>query len=157
MDDFRVPALSLVILSLVMLLDWQRKQRGQGSLHGLELVENTDHDEPGAIGVRASSADEELAVVIDLGGDGEYEVTLNKSTVTSRSALKKHIVKACVAQLGRAMTPKQWRDKRAGSAPSMTVVLVFDNQIDPPSQLRLTDRTPFDRIMQATSVQAMPI
>ena len=101
----------------------------------------------------SSSPDDALAVVVDL-GDAEHELALRREAITSRAVLKRQVVSACIDQLGRGRTPLQWLSKR--DPPAMTILLIFDNQIDPPSQVALTDRTPIAKVCSATSVHVMP-
>lgn len=151
MDELEIPAFALVTLLLLMGLHKHRSGHGHAQ-HldgGLELV----HGNEGL----PSPSDHDLVVIIDLGGAGEHEVSVPKTAVTSRDALKRQIVKACLAQLGKRATPKQWREQRPSREPhAMSLVLTFDNQHDPPSRLRLTGKTPVAQILEASCVHAMP-
>ena len=128
----------------------QRNPRPQEE--AVELVGSNETDATEA-GVADSFRNAQLMCVLDLGDRGDYELLVPAAAATSKEALQRHIREACIRKLGRKLTPPQWLNKSTARQ-GMSILLNFE---DPPSQSKLTDKTPRDRIRDAACVLVMPI
>ena len=104
----------------------------------------------------AATPDEVVDVVVDLGD--EHVVQVPRRSLKSAKTLRAAIAKAMIARLDEG-APRAWlaaKGRSAALAKSMSVTLTFDNQIDEPTSARLTESTPAERILEATSVLVLP-
>ena len=105
-----------------------------------------------------SAPDDILDVVVDL--EEEHVLQIPKKALKSAKALRLAIAKATSTSFGKR-APRAWVAVNDGGdrtelASSMSVTLQFDNQVDEPVSARLTDKTPGQRIREATSARVMP-
>ena len=150
-----------VIGIALLALCWRRIRRARDEGHELlrgpsEVVCAADDDDQCA-GAEQVRDHDSLMAIIEL-GVSEHRVALDRDAVTSRGALKRHIVRACVRQLGRQRTPPQWLDctppdGRRGSLPPRSILLNYERE---EAQLGLSDRTTVEQIRAATSIRVLP-
>ena len=147
---------------VLLALCWRRiRNRGHELLRGSSEVVCAEDDGlcAGADHVTDRASDHDsLVAIIELGAS-EHRVALERRVLTSRDALKRHIVRACVRQLGRQRTPSQWLDlRRGGPPPPMNVFLLYEHEM---AQMGLSGspragETTVEQIRAATSVRVMP-
>lgn len=135
-----------------------------------EAVELVTNDEPDASACEAGTGkrhrnwghckparthpDSALPVLLDV-GDEEFRIAIPKAAISSRGALKRLIREACLEKLGRELTPHQWLS-RAKAPGAMSIALTFDNNVDPPTQSKLTEDMSVEHIRQAACAHVMP-
>lgn len=104
-----------------------------------------------------SSLGNSIVLVVDLGGAEDVaKISVPKAKIRSLACLRKEIARACVHQVGRECTPKQWLTQTSKDIP-MSISLLFDDDgDDAPTQYRLTSKVDIGSVFEATSVHVMP-
>jgi hypothetical protein len=99
-----------------------------------------------------------IEVVLDLGEEQDVIRIPRPSASKSAKALRASIAKAALRRLGDR-APSAWlaaNGRATALAKSMSVTILFDNQLEEPSSALLQHDTPSSRIREATSLMVLP-